>query len=188
MKHFFNMVEILLALGVTAVGIAGLMAVIPLGLNANRDAMTDTFTADIANSKFAEMEIWMVKNFGGAAQSKPAAANFPTWHPLLNSSEKASDISWTSLPEEGVNFSPTGNSQIYHVLVGKKGAATPDFAADMAYWTSYPTDIAEYNSSQTDLVRVYIEISWPVTTEYGQRQKRTYVREYLNPNITLPEQ
>ena len=54
-KKFFNMIEVLLALGVTAVGIMGILAVIPMTLNANRDAAADNLIADIANTKFAEI-------------------------------------------------------------------------------------------------------------------------------------
>ena len=51
-KKFFNMIEVLLALGVTAVGIMGILAVIPMTLNANRDAAADSYITDVVNTKF----------------------------------------------------------------------------------------------------------------------------------------
>ena len=62
-KKFFNMIEVLLALGVTAVGIMGILAVIPMTLNANRDAAADNLIADIANTKFAEISFDVKKDF-----------------------------------------------------------------------------------------------------------------------------
>ena len=48
--HRFNMVEIVLAIGVVAFGITGVMALLPPALNANRDTVNDVFV-DEAISK-----------------------------------------------------------------------------------------------------------------------------------------
>lgn len=49
-RHSFNMVEIVLAIGVVAFGITGVMALLPPALNANRDVAVDAFV-DEAVSK-----------------------------------------------------------------------------------------------------------------------------------------
>lgn len=48
-KHNFNLVEILLALGVVAIGICSVMVLFPIGANANHDASMETYAADVAD-------------------------------------------------------------------------------------------------------------------------------------------
>ena len=45
----FNLVEILLALGVVAIGICSIMVLFPVGVNANKDAAIDTDSSNIAD-------------------------------------------------------------------------------------------------------------------------------------------
>ncbi len=47
--HSFNMVEIVLAIGVVAIGVTGVMALLPPALNANRDVAADAFVAEAAS-------------------------------------------------------------------------------------------------------------------------------------------
>ena len=47
-KNFFNLVEVALAIGVAGIGIAGVMALFPVGLNASRDAMAENYCGDAA--------------------------------------------------------------------------------------------------------------------------------------------
>ncbi len=47
-QHPFNMIEILLALGVVAIGICSVMVLFPVGANAGRDASMETYAADLA--------------------------------------------------------------------------------------------------------------------------------------------
>ena len=54
--HRFNMVEIVLAIGVVAFGITGVMALIPPALNAMKNVSYDTFM-DEAASKIQ----WLIK-------------------------------------------------------------------------------------------------------------------------------
>lgn len=48
-KWTFNMIELALALGVVAIGIAGIMVLFPIGLNASRDSMAETYAAESAD-------------------------------------------------------------------------------------------------------------------------------------------
>ncbi|MBR0460221.1 MAG: hypothetical protein IJJ26_13375 [Victivallales bacterium] len=48
-KHPFSMIEIILALGVVAIGICSIMVLFPIGANANRDAQAETFNAQMAD-------------------------------------------------------------------------------------------------------------------------------------------
>ncbi|HRU02447.1 MAG TPA: hypothetical protein P5239_12180, partial [Victivallales bacterium] len=55
LQHPFNMVEIALALAVIGIGIAGVMALFPVGFNSVRDAMAENYSADIAEEFLAQI-------------------------------------------------------------------------------------------------------------------------------------
>ena len=46
-RHYFNMVEIALALAVLAIGMSSILVLFPVGINANKSAIADNNLADI---------------------------------------------------------------------------------------------------------------------------------------------
>lgn len=56
-KRFFNMVEVTMALGVTAVGVAGVMTVLPTAMRTNQTATRNAYLADMANIIFSEIDV-----------------------------------------------------------------------------------------------------------------------------------
>lgn len=214
--RFFNMIEVLLALGITAVGITGLMGIIPLGLNANRDAMAETFTADIANSYFARL----TRNAATASDFSTfctSVANIPFpvaskesvttpdsntvnvyKNPIsdLTAAQKASMIRLPAeytFTESGVDMesASVGGKSYFKIRVGKEGANFPDFEADLCGWKCYPDDIPDVVNANEDgkrnLIRVYLEISWPVTAAYDNREKRIFIREFYDKKGLVEE-
>jgi hypothetical protein len=179
-KKFFNMIEVLLALGVTAIGIMGIMAVIPVTLNANRDASADNLIADVANTKFAEIAFDVKKNFvtglQGLSTSKPSEAE--TWIPVDNVSGLLTD---GNMVDDGIQFSGT------KFAMGRSGKA-PELTGDILLWKTTPGDVVgvpDNNGATAVLIRVYMEVSWPSSVPYAERKKRVYVREFLDPASSL---
>ena len=179
-KKFFNMIEVLLALGVTAVGIMGIMAVIPVTLNANRDASADNLIADVANTKFAEIAFEAKKDFTTGLQS-------------YGTSKPADPTSWVSIDEISGFIDSDGNMvndgiQFHDTkfAMGRSGKG-PELTGDILLWKTHPSDVVGVsdNPSTKILVRVYMEISWPSSVQYEQRKKRVYVREFLDPASSL---
>lgn len=205
----FNMIEVLLALAITAVGITGLMGIIPLGLNANRDAMAETFTADIANSYFAQLSRDNARapsfsDFYGSweedgkvhgiffppSSKSTKTVNGKTYGFYANPVTPSTRIPGPAdLDENGINWktaSGTGGSYL-EIRVGKKGNnVLPDFEADLCGWKCCPDDIPDVDNVDSDdpgkrnLIRVYLEVSWPVTAAYSKREKRIFVREFYD--------
>lgn len=210
-KRFFNMVEVLLALTVSAIGITSIMGIIPLGLKANRDAMAETYTANIADSYFAELNRLAAKNdFSTFASSKvpfPEAAKTtitvdgntvsvyqnPTTPNPNDWKDSDGKIEYEhAFTDDGIDFddSKLDTKHYLRVFVGKKNGSSkvlPDFAADLCGWKCYPEDIAEAEGAQTDLLRVYLEVSWPINVAYAKREKRTFVREFFNSQAITKE-
>ena len=182
-KKFFNMIEVLLALGVTAIGIMGIMAVIPVTLNANRDASADNLIADVANTKFAEIAFDVKRNFvtnlrdnNTYSTSKPA--NAASWTPVDKITGFIDDDG--NMENDGIQFSGT------KFAMGRSGKA-PELTGDILLWKTAPGDVAgvSNDSASPILVRVYMEVSWPSSVPYAERKKRVYVREFLDPASSL---
>ena len=204
-QRFFNMIEVLLALAISAIGITGILGIIPLGLKANRDAMAETFAADIANSYFAGLDL----DAAVASSFSSFVSNIGVHDPVSKSTESVDGNSvpvyknpLTTLParsagpkniaEDGVNFVNAGGGSYVQVTVGKAGSGVvPDFEADLCVWKCYPDDIPDVENSDTagkqNLIRVYLEISWPVNAPYDKREKRIFVREFFNTRAALKE-
>ena len=222
-KRFFNMIEVILALAVSAIGITGIMGIIPLGLKANRDAMAETFAADIANSYFAQLslEAAQADSFSKFVEE----ADLLNFFPFSSDDSDRDSLSFTDLfgnsktiyyyknpttpdpddwktegkieyshafDQDGVDFDTSKASSKHYVraFVGKKDGTKkvlPDFAADLCGWKYYPTDIAEAEGAQTDLVRVCLEVSWPINAPYDKREKRVFVREFFNVRAVTRE-
>ena len=189
-KKFFNLIEVLLALGVTAVGIMGIMAVIPVTLNANRDASADNLIADVANSKFAKIAFDVKKDFaaklknnGGYPENKPSDEDlkdmFEPWTPI-GFNDDSDFLTDGNMAKDGILYSGT------KFAMGRNGKG-PELTGDILLWKTFPTDVVGVpdNASSKILIRVYMEVSWPSAAPYAERKKRVYVREFLDPASSL---
>lgn len=182
-KKFFNMIEVLLALGVTAVGIMGILAVIPMTLNANRDAAADSYINDVVNTKFTEIAGAVRGNPGtyfgtgkttGDGGSAPAVDN-----DALVKINGPDDVIEDG--KGGIDI-VTGTNGIYYFQLGNVGQV-PDFSGHLRVWYEYPTDLENNANAEYDLIRFYVEASWPASKPYDERKKRIYIREYYNPSV-----
>lgn len=182
-KKFFNMIEVLLALGVTAIGIMGIMAVIPVTLNANRDASADSYITDVVNTKFTEI--------AGLVRGKPGdyfgSGKTATAAPTSVSTKILTPDDAIPTGKNGV-IVDSGVSGVHYFQVGKEGEM-PDFTGHLEVWYDYPKDFeattpADNANKNNDLIRFYVRASWPAEKPYDDRKKRVYVREYHNPEAT----
>ena len=58
-RHPFNLIELMLALGVIVVGLVSVMALFPIGANANRDAMAENYSAQAAEQMLNSLGCFM---------------------------------------------------------------------------------------------------------------------------------
>ena len=223
-KRFFNLIEVVLALGVAGLGIAGVMAVIPLSVKAARTADYENSIADTINTFFSQLDVFFKKQFDNTYNS--IATSHETVQDALSKyynkygvegpfakSDKDKDKTFDLLYSEGEEFKSMyedaasagfGTQGFYRVWTGKQGSIYPDFTADILIWKSdqdkvlkwspsatsakyectyeEPSDPPTGSSTSPQIVHVYIEVSWPVSVPYENREKRLFVRDYYNPN------
>jgi len=182
----FNLIEVTLAIGIVAVGMAGLMVLFPIGFNATRDAIGENYSADMADQLLHVM----------AYYSKTSSAY---WTSLLGDGTTAGEISEessrpTSAPQNApssrtnaflsdVPIYKTSTNGIYYMESITNGKV--DFAAHAIVWKTPTPNLA--GATPTELpwdlsATINVEISWPVQKPYDKRAKRYYQLTVFNPN------
>ncbi len=90
-KRYFNLIEVSLALGVTALGVAGVMTLLPYAIKSSQKATNDTYLASAASMVFSgiEQKIADIRRESGSDKST-ASAKFAAL--LYNSDAKVDGI------------------------------------------------------------------------------------------------
>ena len=177
--QYFNIVEIALALAIVGIGVAGIMSLFPVALNASRDSVGDNNAPDVAEQFMAYTN--------GMLLSTAA----PDWTSLINNIPDTttrpddSSASWDDSKTLG-NITPSSNcitSGLYRVL--QKSGDIADFSG--VVWVrraQIPNFYLEGQSATVPYILglgLYVEVSWPMEKPYVQREKRIYYLEIFNP-------
>lgn len=194
--HRFNMVEIVLAIGVVAFGITGVMALLPPALNANRDTVNDVFVDEAISKMRLLFKTFFEPNFdtcisaGNYIAEKAhgeitdtEVANFQsTYSPATMETKKLfSDTNLHNLFRifrDGnvyyLNSTDGETASAVHVLLHKEkipgetvGAGTGEISFLEGFGEGY---------------RIYMTFSWPVTASWNARQKRTVIYDCFRNN------
>ena len=56
-KRYFSMVEMVLAIGVSVIGVICVLGLLPVGLNASRDAVADNYLPDMAQMMLTYIQV-----------------------------------------------------------------------------------------------------------------------------------
>ena len=206
-KKLFSLIEIAVAMAVASIGVAAIMALLPLAVKSSSDSIGDTLATDAANTVIARIDEMILKDFD-VARNLPAyqttASSAATFHKNKNNYKEVTDMPVIS-GEESYIFESAGANGHYHFFFGPKGEKS-DFGADVWVWRDSTVKLTKLVDgsklsayqpkvgSKPALVRVYIEISWPITKPYYvsssnvfPRQTRLFVREYFDPSYTDAE-
>ncbi len=120
-RHPFSMVEILLALGVIAIGICSVMVLFPVGANATRDAAMETYAANAA-----DQILHMVKyKLTMTDEDSTHTAYYNQWYTYICDAPTAT----TTYPD-----GPNGRG-IYSATAPDSSTITDSDIEDTAKWT-----------------------------------------------------
>ena len=176
--HRFNMVEIVLAIGVVAIGVTGVMALLPPSLNANRDVAADAFVEEAASKVSALLNLVYIpewKNETPTPSLKFKESNNPSDQPQPSPSTKkdggiiSSDFdTWKifETTEEGLYWFESGDG----TTALHASFRLANLPKDLFNGTSL-----ELPSNPNNIKRIFVEFSWPVTVAMENRQKRLFV-------------
>ena len=203
-KKLFSLIEIAVAMAVAAIGVAAIMALLPIAVKSTSDSVGDTLAADAANTVIAQLDRASWEHFDwiqGLKTTKPSAF----------ADAARATYAGETLDENSYRIEPATGLQDGHFvfLFGPPGEKA-DFAAEVFCWKENTSNNLKLTSTNIStgqpktlnintivhpetrkpvLVRVFIEITWPLAKPYKKntafpRQSRTFVREYFDPTYT----
>ena len=182
----FNLVEIVIALGIVAIGVTAVMGFLPMGLNASRDAIADNYAADSGDQLLHYLsstiqEDWsQLDNFGSTPPNVAAGSGDLT--------------TWTVITGTNIYTKDYVGKTVYRILqqtddIDGIGTTVVDFDAMVRIWKT-PTKAWEYNGSDfvdtedstyAKRALLNLEISWPAVVNFGARRKTYYALEVNKP-------
>jgi type II secretory pathway pseudopilin PulG len=182
-KHFFNMVEITLALAVVGIGIAGIMSLFPVAVQSSRDSIADNYAADAADQFIAVISLMAQANWAGyivADTIIPAGRPSTSLPPSYSSCTDSTGI-------DNIKKS-SSNAGIYKLTQKTSDGTsdgTTDFSAFMRVWKEDlpaltiggQTTGEDWDTSYTYGTCIYVEISYPTQLPEDMRKTKTYYFE-----------
>lgn len=194
----FNLMEVMIALGLIAIGLVSVMGLLPIALVSSRDAMALTSAAESADLLLNQLRA-QLKEPGewdpeGMFVSKGAANGLKQniWGIGANTKEPVQGtggsiielqkgayrlIRYSRLPDAG----ETGDESLSKNENYNPATDVLDFSADAVLWmekvkigsTEVPYDVA---------VALKLEVSWPSNLSYERRYKSKYTLEIFRNN------
>ncbi|NLF18751.1 MAG: hypothetical protein GX595_16080 [Lentisphaerae bacterium] len=195
-RHPFNMIEVLLALGVIAIGAISVLALFPYGLASTRDSVAESFAGDSAD----QFLHW----FAAQAQRDWATyAGDSTWLPddKREVPDKDDDVyvepdSWGAATDitPNLRYERHSTDGVLKVIFQRNG--TPpvvDFSGVYRMWND-PVTVPNPQLLNDPLatppiiplttesaLAINLEASWPAEIPYNRRQKAVYRIEIFRP-------
>jgi type II secretory pathway pseudopilin PulG len=180
-KQHFSLVELMLALGVVAIGVCSIMVLFPIGANASRDASMETFAAQAADQmlNFRKYKLYNTWDLGNIPSGAPSSigntggldfcTNTDNWEP-------------GTIPQL-YSYKSSPSSGLYQLISYKDGAESPltdcDYRVILKLY--YDTIKVGSNTYSTDFaVRLNVEASWPAELPDAQRQKALYTMDVFS--------
>jgi type II secretory pathway pseudopilin PulG len=193
-RHPFSLIEIVIALGVMSIGIVAIMGVIPMGLNASRDAIADNYSADSANQLLHYLSQSVRSDWTTRINALPdEPPNISTAAGPYNVAPWTLMTGTGNMYEDGTVY--TGD--VYRI-VQKTDRPAPysdtivDFDAIVRVWKT-PTIGWEYDpagppywpeakdDTYNKRALLNLEISWPSAIPFNGRRKSYYAIEVSKP-------
>lgn len=199
-KRRFTMVEVVLALGVALAGVLCVMALLPVGINASRDAIADTYLPDVAGEVMTYIQTRYNENpanINGFNAGRPA---IPGTFERGTYEDAAADIFGRAVNSPGSvvveEDSFVGLFKIEQKVTAADGFQIVEFDGEALIWRQDPTAAEgsatavfdEFSMSNSNIANyancVFVEISWPYEMPYHRRIEqgnfRTYRLELFN--------
>jgi hypothetical protein len=188
--------------------VAAIMALLPVSVKFTSDSIGDTLSADAANSIIAHIDRVAWEDFDTIQKMKTARPS--TYFSDSKRIELANEKLGGSDSYKFVPDIKTGITDGHFAFLFGTPDEKNDFAAEVFCWkapfdsnfklttidstgapksqviSNIKNENVESGTAQPALVRVFIEISWPIAKPYKKgsvypRESRTFVREYLDP-------
>ena len=204
-KSFFNMVEIILAVGVVAIGIGSLMVLFPVGLNATNSAVADNSINNLADQflSYLEAKIRAEKkdDWADPAQNSlvskirswPRNTSCPNALEFPSAADAEDDAKWDKITLSGSTGSATlpffmrkNNPGLYKIEQrstyhdGSETKETVDFSTLVRIWKEPIRIDATNDVPEKYGVVLCVEFAYPAAKAASERENRLYKLELFN--------
>ena len=127
-KKLFSLIEIAVAMAVAAIGVAAIMALLPIAVKSTSDSVGDTLAADAANTVIAQLDRAAWEHFDWIQGLK-------TTKPTAFADAARTNYAGETLGENSYRIEPASGLQDGHFvfLFGPPGEKA-DFAAEVLCW------------------------------------------------------
>lgn len=189
-KSFFNLIEVTMAIAVVGIGIAGIMALLPPAVEANKSADYNNYLGDVVSTLASYYEAELKREWRTSTDTRIILEAKPD----LNNSDKykawKKDVifepgkdTWTAIPNLNGIYKVEKDDKKYFGI----SSADDRVKAIVYVWQETPTKLtyvnrsgSENNPAPTDpeRLKVTFELSWPAMVDHANRQKRYYVYEF----------
>ncbi|MBR4663622.1 MAG: prepilin-type N-terminal cleavage/methylation domain-containing protein [Lentisphaeria bacterium] len=187
----FNLIEVTMAIAIVGIGIAGVMALFPPAIEANKTANFQNFTGTVVNNVAAYLDYQLKfvdgwNTFKGKYKEKDETGTTKSADILTQTN---TDIdAWGQVDNFVGLFHPVDNSTIkarqdWFGLKFEDGS----IAAHVRIWKITSSDKGYFGGSSEEItfggnrLRLVIELSWPVAKAYADREKQEFVYDFYNP-------
>jgi len=191
--HPFNLVEITLALGIVAVGVIAILALFPVGANASRDAIAETYAAEAADELLHLIENQVRQDWTNYVDN--LAASY-----IMDTVPAAGDYADFTIPAGGNPqnslqtlwmYNGPGPTKRFKVIryVDRPGGTAGqydsgidilDFEGILVLWRSR-VNIGGTLLPYSIAVGLNAEVTWPAKVpNYADRQKKLFYLELFN--------
>ncbi len=184
----FNMIEIVVALGIILVSLVSVMGLIPSAVNSSRDAVGRSNAADAAD-QFLHYMASRVEANTAEAQA------FPDTKPTLDDENlvfsaqslitEAKVKVYFEAPNELAAWDPAVNNTGIFRIVQMTMCNVADFEGILRTWKQ----VTEYGTAEDwpKSIILYAEVSWPAARPYAERTKANYEMEIFKSGVMISE-
>ena len=179
----FNLIEVTMAIAIVGIGIAGVMALFPPAIEANKVANNENYIGMVSNSFLGYLEANVLNNFTNMkkvpaywtgtepSSSKDGERHEGRWEYTKKMlSENPSKVKINGFP----GLYKTDKSDDKYVFAVESADGTVN-ALIVLWRTAGSAPDADSNCR-----RVYIEVSWPAALPYANRTKKLYIYDVFN--------
>lgn len=162
----FNLIEVTMAIAIVGIGIAGVMALFPPAIEANKVANNQNYVGMVSDSFLGYLENQVLSDFS----KFKSGGSFSSF-----TSRPATDDLWKNKSSSSIAGFPglytvSGHNNVYAVE-----SADGTVTALIALWHNNAAAPDSYSTNANDSRRVYIEASWPAALPYANRTKKLYI-------------
>jgi type II secretory pathway pseudopilin PulG len=158
-KKLFSLIEIAVAMAIAAVGVAAIMALLPIAVKSSSDSVGDTLAADAANTVFAQLDTfaWVGSDDTDGKDIFDAISTLPPSKPLPKPDIMNLASGKKLFEDQSYEFISAGENGHWLLLFGQSrstssgssgidtegeaNTATPDFTAEVICWRDTGNDV-----------------------------------------------